>query len=77
MKKTLLAVLALTLMSCASMGLPPDATQAEKNAARCKDAQLGLAIVTVALAEPQTADGKAYWDKYLTGVQVAIKAYCM
>jgi hypothetical protein len=74
---TVLAIIALLITGCAGMNLPANSTPEQIKAARCMDAQTGLAIATVALAKPQTPEGKVYWDRYLEAVQVAITAYCM
>jgi hypothetical protein len=81
MKRALITVVLVIIVCCMEVGcastqLSTDATPAEKNAAYCKDVQTGLAIATIAIAQPQDPDGKAYWDSYMAKVQAAFTAYC-
>jgi hypothetical protein len=74
-------VMVLVLMGlhgCATATLPQGSTPEQVNAAFCKDAQMGLAVWTVAMAKPsQTAEEKAYWDVYIKGVRDGVTNYCM
>jgi hypothetical protein len=78
MKLIAIIMIALfALSACATATLPTGATPAEKAAAQCRDAQLGIAIAETVLLQPQTAEAKTYWDRYLAGARLALATYCM
>jgi heme/copper-type cytochrome/quinol oxidase subunit 3 len=72
------AILATLILitGCATMGLTPAATQAEKRAAMCTDAQTAY-LMSVAFLD-QIAVGQAadYWKAYKSGAMIGIQAYC-
>ncbi len=77
MKKLVLLVLCcIILAACATATLPSNATEAEKQAALCKDAQFGVNLATVALEKQLSTSEKAYWDSYLAGARLAFDTYC-
>lgn len=77
MKKLLIGLSALTLMACASTQLPKDATPAQKQAAKCEDAQAALAMADAVISKGGLGNNAAvYWTAYKSGAEVAISAYC-
>lgn len=77
MKRALIiTVLSLMLASCATMALTDTATQAEKAAAICKDAQTAYILSVAMLDQTLPLDALTYWNAYKAGAQAAISAYC-
>lgn len=74
------AVVALVLTSCASIGLE-NPTAAELQAARCQDAQLAYNL-SVVMLDPviqgpmQSAEVAAYWEAYKRGAALGLITYC-
>lgn len=71
-------VMLLVALGCASTQLPDDASQVEKRAAACLDAQAALAMADAALSNPEIVDRQtvAYWSAFRAGAVVGISAYC-
>lgn len=77
MKRMLiLTVCTLVLAGCATMSLTDTATQAEKAAAICKDAQTAYILSVAMLDQTLPPDASTYWNAYKAGAQAAISAYC-
>jgi hypothetical protein len=71
-------VMLIALSGCATASLPSGSTPEQVNTALCRDAQMGLAVWTIAVAKPnQTSEEKAYWDEYIKGVRKGVTNYCM
>lgn len=74
------AVVALVLTSCASIGLE-NPTAAELQAARCQDAQLAYNLSVVMLdpiiqGPSQSAEIVTYWEAYKRGAALGLITYC-
>jgi len=74
------AVVALVLASCASLGLE-NPTATELQAARCQDAQLAYNLSVVMLdpviqGPQQSAEVVTYWEAYKRGAALGLITYC-
>lgn len=72
-----LLLLVVVLASCASMMLSPDASQQEKLAAMCRDAQFGYTLSIAMLDKQLTASESQYWQAYKVAAIVSLQQYCM
>ena len=80
MKRLITVMLILACMAgCSTLSVltSDNATQAEKQAALCDDAQLGVALADVMLGEGQTGAAAEYWQAYRSGAVLALKMYCV
>jgi hypothetical protein len=70
-----LAILTM-LTGCATMALSPEATQADKRVAQCKDAQTAYLLSVAMLEGLIPPPNKAYWEAYKAGAMIGLQAYC-
>lgn len=64
------------LSGCASMGLAPEATSAEKRAAACQDAQTAYLMSVAMLEGLVPGESRAYWEAYKAGAVIGLQAMC-
>jgi hypothetical protein len=58
------------------MALGPEATQAERRAAQCKDAQTAYLLSVAMLEGLIPPPNKAYWEAYKAGAMIGLQTYC-
>ena len=74
----ILAMFMLILTGCATTQLTSTSTEAQKKAALCQDAQMGMAIAdAVVQTQTLTEQESKYWTAYKVSAETAIKLYCM
>ena len=79
MRNLLLSLMLVGLFGCATAQLPDDASNAEKQAALCMDAQVAISTADAALANLQVLEPDAivYWQLFKYGAQQAMQIYCV
>jgi hypothetical protein len=74
---SLTIIVLLALSACATATLPTNATPAEKAAALCKDAQLGIIFAETQRLQAGSVESRAYWERYIEAARAALTTYCM
>jgi hypothetical protein len=74
---SLTIIVLFTISACATATLPTNATPAEKAAALCKDAQLGIIYADTMRIQAQSVDSRAYWERYIEAARLTLQTYCM
>jgi PBP1b-binding outer membrane lipoprotein LpoB len=76
--KTVVAIFVVMILvaGCSTLTLSPEATQAEKRLAQCRDAQTAYLLSVAMLESIVPPPAKVYWEAYKAGAMIGLQAYC-